>query len=190
MTKLIPDIDWFSLEDEDKNKKIYRQHLAKRFKKEIYKINEHAIIYKFKSEFFCLDAKLEKVTYYMKYEVDVKPKIGQYVWQSLVWTDPYVHDEYLNGYANKVFFEQLLPKFHTIATDSEQSWHGKRFWQIRIANSFRKNLNVYFYDFQSREFAKLNKYEDLQKYQEKYDIWGETDRHKLKRMVISDKDLL
>lgn len=191
MPKDIEDIDWFFLNNRHKNREFYKVCVGKdyQYKKKLFAINEYASVYQHKSEFFCLDKELKKVTYYMKYQVDTKPKIGQYVWQSLVWADPEAQGSYISGIAKKMFFEYLLPKFHVITTDSEQSWRGKRFWQIRIGDALRMGLNVYFYDFQSKELVKLQKYDDLQDYQEKYDIWGETDKHLLKRMVITNKDL-
>lgn len=81
-----------------------------------------------------------------------------------------------------------MPKFGTILTDSEQTWDGKRFWKHRIAEAFDNNLNVYFYDFSNHTIIKLNDNQDFRQAELIYDIWG-SNKHKMKRIVISNKEL-
>lgn len=187
----IPDLDYLSLSIADKNAEMYKDCLRKSFSRKIkiLQLMEYAVIYKFKSEFFCLDSKEKRITYFMKYEVSNNGTLGQFVWQSLVWLDPRAHLSYLERIPAKIFFDYLLPKFHTILTDSEQTWHGRRFWEYRIAEAFNKNLNVYFFNFENRQIMKLNSFDELSDFQMTYDIWGDSPRHKMKRMVITDKEL-
>ena len=177
--------------DIEKNKRFYRHCIGKayKYKEKILELNDHAIIYRFKSEYFCLDSELKRVTYYLKYKVDNNGTLGQYVWQSLVWVDPTIQDRYLTGIPKQIFFDYLLPKFHTIITDSEQTFYGKRFWQQSIAMAFDKNLNVYFFDFAGRILKKLQSIDELADFQNTYDIWGPAKKHEMKRMVITDKEL-
>jgi hypothetical protein len=175
-----------------KNKALYEMFMGKKyqFKKLLFSLTYYAEVYQLKSEFFCLDHNLGKVTYYMRYKVDSNKVLnGQYVWQSLVWTDPKVHADYLIGVASKIFWEYLFNKFNVIVTDSEQTWKGRRFWEYRIGEALKKNLFVYFFNFQTKELVPLTDFDELYDYQEKYDIWGLTKSHQLKRMVISQIDL-
>lgn len=188
---MLASIDYFSLDDPKQNEELYNLYAGGKYKhkKKLFQLTDNAIVYSYRSEFFCLDSSIKKITYYMKYSVDTKPKIGQFVYQSLVWTDTLVHDVYLVGVASKIVFEYLMPKFHTIVTDSQQTWKGKRFWQILIGIAFRKGFNIYYHNFRTRELVKLDDPDELYQFQKDYDIWGETDKHMLKRMVITDKVL-
>jgi hypothetical protein len=89
--------------------------------------------------FFCMDAKLQRITYYMSYEVARHKTIGDYVWQSLVWRYQPLAREYLEKIPAKIFWEQLFPKFSTIITDSKQTWNGRSFWELLIAEALKKN---------------------------------------------------
>lgn len=191
MPKDIEDLDSHDLNNSLKNGEFYLDCLRKTYAKKIklFDLTDYSTMYQFKTEFFVLDSHRKKVTYFMKYKVDNNGTLGQFVWQSLVWGNIDVQNEYLSGIPKKIFFDYLLSKFHTIITDSEQTWHGKRFWQARISDAFKMNLNVYFFDFDGRIFKKLEKYEDLERYQNEYDIWGPSDKHEMKRMVISDIEL-
>lgn len=191
----IPDLDdpsELDLLDKPKNQLLYKDFISKKYqyKKKLFDLTETASVYQFKSMFFCLDSDLEKVTYFMSYGVNNHKKLGQFVWQSLVWTDPEVHQEYLVGVASKIFFNFLLPKFHVILTDSQQTWKGRRFWENSIGAALKKKLNVYFFDFANSNLIELHDFNDLYDYQKKYDIWGLTKSYEMRRMVISDKKLL
>lgn len=192
MPRDIEDLTTHELNIEEENRLFYRRLLGKKYqyKIKLFELNDHASMYQLKSEFFVLDSNLKKVTYYMRYKVDNNGTLGQFVWQSLVWTDDLIQEDYLSGLPKRIFFEHLLPKFHTILTDSEQTFHGRRFWRQRIADAFNLRLNVYFFDFQGRVLKQLNSLSDLEKFQKEYDIWGPMKRHELKRMVITDKNLV
>lgn len=188
----IPDLDWHDLENPTENAKLYKNFISKeyQYKKAILKLTETAIIYQMKTELFCLDSERQQVTYYMKYSVDTNKILGQYVWQSLVWVDKELHYDYLKDIPAKIFFENLLTKFKTIITDSEQTWHGRRFWEYRIVDALKKNLNVYFFNFENKHIEKMFSFNQLYDFQKKYDIWGNSPKHKMKRMVISNKNLI
>lgn len=191
MPKNIPDLDWFELNDDETNALLYKKYSGFKYKwkKKVLRINDYATIYRHRSEFFCLDTNAHRITYYMSCSVSNNKMLGQFVWQSLVWVSDEYHRIYLNNIASQIFFEQLLPQYHTIVTDSEQSWRGKSFWRMSIAEAFSFGLHVYFCDFSNGTLEKLNSFKDLDKFQSEYDIWGETDKHMLRRMVITDKVL-
>lgn len=185
----IPDIDWHDLNIDEKNAKLYKDLIRKKYQRKIkiLQLTDYAVVYQYKTEYFCLDSNAKRVTYYMKYQVGNNGVLYNYVWQSLVWIDPKYHYDYLDKIPAKIFFEYLLPKYHTIITDSEQTWYGKRFWQYRIIDALKKGLNVYFFDFDTKKLKQLHVYDELSNYQAEYDIWGETNIHKMKRMVITDR---
>jgi hypothetical protein len=180
------------LMDKVKNKAYYNEYSGPKYqhKKKLFDLTEYAAVFQYKTEFFCLDTNRKRVTYYMHYKVNNNKILGQYVWQSLVWTLDIVHGEYLVGVASKIFFDYLLPKFEVIVTDSEQTWKGQRFWKISIGTAINKGLNVYFYDFANHNIQQLTDTDELDDYQAKYDIWGIKPAHEMKRMVISNKKLV
>lgn len=187
MPQNIEPLDWHSINDPEENRLLYQKLSTNKYKKHIMQIFSNADLHQLGSQFFCLDSKMKRVTYYMKYEVGNNGKLGSFVWQSLVWSLPSA--AYVAGLPQLIFFEKLLPKFGTIATDSQQTWDGRRFWKLRIADAFNKQLNVFFYNFANHEIIKIDSYDDFESLSARKDVWGETDKHKMKRMVISNKDL-
>lgn len=179
------------LVDKDKNRALYEAYSgpAYRYKKEVLKLTDAATIYQHKTEFFCLDTDLKKVTYYMRYKVGTHKKLGQYVWQSMVWVSPRVQARYMNGIARKIFFDFLLSKFHTILTDSEQTWKGQRFWEISIGAALDQSLKVFYFDFATQQVIPFTDNDDLSDFQKKYDIWGNSKTHALRRMIIADHNI-
>lgn len=188
MPQDITQLDYHSLNNKTTNEKLYKKLSAIKYKKHIMTVFDKAYLYKEGANFFCLDDKLQRVTYYMTYNVTSVSKLGRSVWQTLVWADPLA--SYISGIPQKIFFDHLLTKFDTILTDSQQTWDGKRFWKLRIADAFEKNLNVFFYNFANHELIKINNRDDLEAYTNLKDIWGPSNLHKMKRIVISSKDLL
>lgn len=187
MPRDIPPIDWHYLNNDERNNAQYIEFSKDPYKKVVDRLTDSAIVYKRGSQYFCLDIEHKRITYYMKYEVGNNGKIGQYVWQSLVWINPSA--VYIEHYPQKVFFQYLLPKFHSILTDSEQTFDGKRFWTYRIRDALKMNLNVYFYDFDKHNIIPIHNMNEFIKIQNLYDIWGNTNRHELKRILISSKQI-
>lgn len=180
-------IDWHKINDPEENRQLYLNFSANKYKKHILPVFADANIYQLGSQIFCLDAKMKRVTYYLKYAVGNNGKIGSYIWQSIVWVHPVAG--YLSGIPQQTFFRNLLPKFGTIITDSQHTWDGKRFWRLRIAEAFQQKLNVYFYNFANHEIVELKNYEEFEYYDKIKDIWGPSDKHQMKRIIISNKEL-
>lgn len=183
--KDIDPIDWHNINDLAKNHQLFLKLSADEHKKLILNISAGISIYRLSSQYFCLDPKDKRVTYFMHYLVGNNGKIGDFVWQSLVWTNPKY--AYLSGLPQKIFFEQLLPKFGTIITDSEQTWDGKRFWKLRLRDAFDLGLNVYYYNFQDHQCIKMEDYGDFENIEE--EVWGPSDLRKMRRMLITSKTL-
>jgi hypothetical protein len=184
----IEDIDYFYLNDYDKNKEAYRKLNNDKYKAFVKQLADQADLFKKDTKYFCLDRKLERITYYVRYKVNRNKTLGDFVWQSLVWADP-VSEKYLQNLPADVFFDIILPKTDTIITDSEQTFHGKRFWQRRISDAFNKKLNVYFYDFKYNKLIKIENEVEFFHIQKTEEIWGPSNLHKMKRIVISTKEL-
>lgn len=189
--KMIEDLDWHDLNIKEKNHHGYLDFCRKDYerKTKLFDVSEFASVYNYKTEYFCLDRQEQLITYYMKSKVGNNGILKDFVWQSLVWVNKRAHLTYLDKIPSKIFFEYLLPKYHTIITDSEQTWHGRRFWEYRLEEAFMKGLNVYFFNFQNRQLSKLDSSKDIDEYQLEYDIWGPSNIHEMKRLVITDKEL-
>jgi hypothetical protein len=177
------------LVDSKSNREVYLENKRDKYKKLIKQLADNVILYRSKGTFFIQDDKLEQVTYQMTYKVDKNAKLGQYVWQSTVWNPG--GKPYLEGFPRKVIFDYLIPEYGTIVTDSEQSWEGERFWKILIMYAFQRNLNVYYYNFMTKELIKMESFGQWEIFDRDntYDIWGDSDKHKLKRMLITNKEL-
>jgi hypothetical protein len=189
----IPDLDWHDLNDPNKNKAGYAIFCGKKYqyKHKLMQLTENAAVYNQGTEYFCLDYESKRITYYMKNQVANKNFLGgNFAWQSMVWADPSKTSKYLSGIPKKIFWEHLFKKYGTVVTDSEQTWHGRRFWEIRIAEALDNNINVYFCNFATKFIKKLEKFDDLNEYQLEYNIWGTQKGSDLKRMVITNKDLI
>lgn len=187
MPQEIEDLDWLDLEDHKRNTAAYHRLFGTEAKKDLETVWSSAKLYKYRSTFFTLDTKKRSITYYMSYMVGNNGNLGDYVWQSLVWRNGAT--PYTAGLPQSVFFNRLLPKFGCIITDSQQTWNGKRFWELRITDAFEKGLNIYYYDFGTHECTKVDNLEDFDDLRQENDIWGKTDQHQMKRMVITVKTL-
>lgn len=186
---LIADLDWHQLNDKEYNTQQYYELLKYKYKKEIYKLTDTASIYNIRTTYFCLDRERKQITYYMTCQVNSNKYLGSYVWQSLVWVNK---KEHLLGYMRdipaKVFFEKLLTKYQTIITDSEQTWHGRRFWEYRVVEALHKGLNVYFYNFENNMLKQIHDADEVDQLQRQYQIWDANQVvAKKKRLVITTK---
>jgi hypothetical protein len=176
------------LEDFEQNHELYRQLSFNPNKQLLNSITTSCNVYVSNKTIFCLDTELEMVTYEMQFKTNSNPVIGDFVWQTSVW----------RGAANivhlptEIFFDYLIVKYQTIITDSKQSWDGKRFWLDRINDAFDRNLNVYYFDFSQNKLQRIDsKKEWIPFYKEhQSEIWGKSDLAQMKRMVISNKELL
>ena len=121
----------------------------------------------------------------MEFKVNEQPTLGQFVWQTSVWRG---NSALISHLPTEMFFEYLVKTYHTVLTDSKQSWDGKRFWLDRIDNAFDRGINVYFFDFSTSNLTKIETKTDwLQFYKiNQNKIWGKANLHQMKRMVISN----
>lgn len=142
------------------------------------------ILYNTNNQYFCLDYDKNKVTYYMEFKVNTDRMLGTYLWQTLVWrskVDPYTID-----LPHEIFFTELLPKYGTVCTDGQQTADGRRFWNYQITYALKHNINVYYYNMQSKELVKIDDMLHFTNVIAQYDVWGETPNHKNKLMIITN----
>jgi hypothetical protein len=149
--------------------------------------NKHQLI-NVDNIYFVLDYSNKKVLYYMEYNTSFSNKVGSFLWQSLVWRDK--NSPIVLALPHKIFFEILLPKYKVISTDGKQTDDGKRFWYYQIGYAFKNNLNVYYFNLQSKELLFLENNTVFLETVQKYDIWGDTKDHQNKLILITSKNLI
>jgi hypothetical protein len=173
--------------DHNNNKEIYLELKRDKFKELVFKVDEYSNMFRAKGIYFILDDKIQQVTYKMTFKTDRNKLLGNYVWQSTVWSQGGI--SYLKGLPTKMIFDYLLKKYEVVVTDSEQSFDGERFWRNIIQEAFTKNINVYYYNFLSKELIKMKDFYDWWNFQTHNDVWGDNKQHELKRMLITTKEL-
>lgn len=173
------------LNDSTQNQELYQQLSRNPNKQLLKQITDTCKVYKSNKTIFCLDDMLSMVTYEMEFKVNEHPTLGQFVWQTSVWRG---NSALISHLPTEMFFEYLVKTYHTVLTDSKQSWDGKRFWLDRIDNAFDRGINVYFFDFSTSNLTKIETKTDwLQFYKiNQNKIWGKTNLHQMMRMVISN----
>lgn len=188
MPKIIPAL---SIED---NLDLYSVNQAK-YKElftsnaNVYKKFDNArVVYQSGKKFYCLDALRREVTYFMEYNVNSNKTLGSFLWQSLVWRSKKV--EYNKTLPHEIFFDTLLPKYGVITTDGDQTDEGRRFWSYQVKFALDKNFFLYYHNLQTKElqqFKSMLEFDDLIK---KFNIWGNSNLHRQKLIVISNKELI
>jgi hypothetical protein len=167
----------------------YYKQLSKLLSKvQIKFFSEERKVYSAENKFFCLDDDSKKVLYYMQYDTSFSLKLGgSFLWQSLVWRSKSVPQ--MNTLPHEIFFNELLPKYKTVATDGQQTEDGQRFWEYQIDFALKNKFNVYYFNTNSLILVELNTLLDFEKALLQYDIYGSSSEHKNKLLVISKKEL-
>jgi hypothetical protein len=106
--------------------------------------------------------------------------------QVLVWRDPDTGSNV--GFANKVFFEHLLPTYGLIVSDTQQSPDGKRFWLWSIDQALKSGLHAYYLDSSVRS-PRLVPILDVSDLDPHSNIWGTNSINKKRLLLISEKSL-
>jgi hypothetical protein len=128
----------------------------------------------------------EEIVYFVRYRVvrHNKFRLGR---QILVWRDK--SSPSAAGFAHHVFLNKLLPKYHALVADQEQTEKGMEFWQYEARQSFKEGRFVYVLDRRStpNKLVPLSEFTDVIDYQ--YELWGHEPGHKRVLLVISDHEL-
>lgn len=138
-----------------------------------------------KTTIVALDKSKERVEYLMEYEEDQNVKFGRYVYQSFVWVNK--ECAICRRLPRDCFFKYVVDQEDVVLTDSLQTWDGKKFWINRLKEAFEKNLFVYYVNDMANTIIKLDNFEQVDEFDQKYQIWHQTGLHKL--MAISKKEL-
>lgn len=114
--------------------------------------------------------------------------------QIMVWRSPYErYEEVLFRFAKKMFLH-FIQEYIVIASDSEQTSAGRRFWQVRIIEALSRGENVYFLDcndLDDNKVAILHRIESEAVFNEVWfdHGWGVDDEYKDRLFLIS-RDLI
>ena len=107
--------------------------------------------------------------------------------QVLLWRNR--NSDAAAGFAQRVFFTRLLPRYGALIADKEQTKSGSQFWQNAVESALGRGLYVYFLDRRSRN-TKLVPIRDLGDLQEHHEaLWGTARQHLLTFAVISQQEL-
>lgn len=176
------------LHDIDINRNLYHQLSSSPNKTLLKKVNKTCKIYVSDTTLFCLDDLFQLVTYEMKFSIGANKFIGVFVYDISVYRD---HSALIAHLPTEMFFDYLLHNYHTVLMDSKHPWDGQRFWGDRINNAFERSLNVYYFDFSNNKLQKMNSISEWLKFFQMNTgrIWGKSDLHQMKRMIITDKVL-
>ena len=120
---------------------------------------------------------------------------GKHCTQVLVWRSINdEHEQVLLGFARKMF-EHFIEEYVVIVSDDEQTSEGRRFWQARISNAFRKAMFVYFTDLNELDDDKINVIHPIETESDFtakwYDHgWGQGEEYKDRLFIISKESLI
>lgn len=128
-----------------------------------------------------------EVLYFVRYKKvgDAHLNFGR---QVLLWRCK-DSDDVVGGFAQKIFFNYLLPKYGSLIADEEQTKRGQAFWQNAMVSAQRENLFVYMLDRRnsSPTLTRLRTEEDRQDASKV--LWGSTDDFMKTFAIISKNEI-
>jgi hypothetical protein len=130
-----------------------------------------------------------EILYFVRHEL-VKHNRMQLGRQVLVWRNRHAANSASSvGFASHVFFDYLLPKYHALIADKEQSPDGKQFWEYALKRAFDLGKKAYFLNRRTtpNTLTQLHDFNDV--IANAHDLWGEEDGHLRTFAVISDVPL-
>lgn len=136
---------------------------------------------------------VNKIFYFVKYELiqfteDIRP-----IRQVLVWRAPPDYDSYLiYKTPAEIVLEYAIPKYHMIVTDTMQSPSGRSLWEYLLQKAWRTNLHVYAIYRPGYEHPTYTKIADLSPAnlpKERPQLFGTSERNKYALILISDTPL-
>lgn len=130
---------------------------------------------------------LPQINFYVKYEEKKINGLGKTVTQVALWrrtkgtSTPNITD--------KIFFGYLLKQWDTIVSDSEQTEHGRDFWQRRLLIAETKGLKVGFINLNNKDITWFDKekYKTVDYWLDVYNHWGGSYKKQPFRYVIANK---
>jgi hypothetical protein len=138
--------------------------------------------------YMAANPRTQTIYYFMNYKRDSNRVLGRFVYQKFLWMDKAAKS--VVGHLPNQYFFSLIDDYYTIATDSEQTTDGQRFWERRLRDAFEQNLNVYYYDDSSDYIEQLSNASDIELFNKKYNIYSNYESSLDKAFVISSKQLI
>ncbi len=172
----------FGLENEPENAKRLAYLKAQPDYKQVGEY-QGTLIYK-SGDFYFSEYEGRLMGYMARIETKTLPGDSRYVTQIALWRKPIHSPEYIAGY---VFWTLLFPLHGAIMTDSSQTRLGKRFWEQRVGDALTKSLFVYLLDTRALTAKPIRSAADYTRGVDS--AYGNTDRHKDYRLLITDKAL-
>ena len=182
-TMLIPDIDsgkissWFKELDTLLSKKSpkFLEHYPDANGGELFSVGDNT------NGYYYLKAD-DSIIYFVRYR-SVKANGNSFGRQVLVARQR--SNILSTGVALHVFFKYLLPRFGALVSDTQQTQHGKAFWDYAIASAFKRSFIVYFLDRRStpNRLIQMSTPKDVN--QNSKEIWGTDQGHLRTHVVIS-----
>ena len=107
--------------------------------------------------------------------------------QVLVWNDK--TSGHTKGFARFIFFQKLLPNYHALVADQQQTKDGASFWKWSADFAFETNRKVYLLDrlASPNTLTPISSYEIL--LEKENQIWGKDSKYMERMLVISDKPI-
>lgn len=127
-----------------------------------------------------------EILYFVRHEL-IKHNRLQVGRQVLVWRNRKArHSTSSAGFASHVFFDYLLPKYHALIADKEQTPEGKQFWEYALDKAFALGKHVYFLNRRTtpNTLTVLQDFNDVLDHVD--DLWGFDEGHLRTFAVISD----
>ena len=178
----------FGMDDLHKNKKT-AAHLISQ-KKKILKQYKGATLYRVGNKIFLYEERTSKILFFSQFEKKKYGKIGDtlVIQQRCLWSSGAA--AYEENLASEIFFKTLLKETGTITSDQQQTMSGMRFWDKKIVQAMKKGFHVYYVNLmQPFEHIKITSPEQYAELRSTHEIWGDDEKHKARRMVISKKEL-
>lgn len=147
-------------------------------------------LYELPEKYIVLDEtniNVPRVIYFVWYKIQNLGYIAKKsACQILVWSNPTY--SILDGFAQYVFFDIILPKTGTIVTDYQHTGYGRRFWARQIAKALSIGKYVYYVNFQPdrviQQITNIHQLEDLSP-----SIYGDHQKYKQRRLIITDHEI-
>ena len=158
----------------------------------IEELSDGVILYHFENSkggtYLAANPKTKSVYYLMQYNRSFHNLIGKFVYQKFLWIDKSKRS--IIGHLPSYYFYDLIDDYFTIATDAEQTKNGEQFWKRRIKEAFSKNLNVYYFNDDLDHLEQLESSNDVEIFNNKYQIYSNHESSLHKAFVISSKQLM
>lgn len=188
--RLIPDNDYdpsindLDVTDKDENKELYQRLIKSSKVKSLEWLDANFELIQYGDKYVLLNHVFKSVDYYVKVEQGSYKLLGKWNCQVEVWRSRQSPKTLVVPY---VLNNHIIPKHHTVISDSIQTDAGKALWIRLCFVMLEKGKNVYIYDKNQNLLIDIP---DEHVFQDKVtDAYGSSKKFENIRLVISDKEL-